>query len=56
MLKWLYLIQTICQQRQGEVTMILTLKRIKSVAYSSQASHTGQLDFSDWLADTSTMG
>ena len=25
--------------------------KIKSVAYSSQGSHTGQLDFCNWLAD-----
>ena len=28
----------------------------KSLAYSSQGSHTGQLDFCNWLADSSTMG
>ena len=33
----------------------ITLK-IKSVAYSSQGSHTGQLDFFNWLADGSTTG
>ena len=32
------------------------LKKIKSVAYSSQGSHTGQLDFCNWLADGSTTG
>jgi len=26
------------------------------VAYSSQGSHTGQLDFCNWLADGSTTG
>ena len=30
--------------------------KIKSVAYSSQGSHTGQLDFCNWLADDSTTG
>ena len=30
--------------------------KIKSVAYSSQGSHTGQLDFSNWLTDGSTTG
>ena len=30
--------------------------KIKSVAYSSQGSHTGQLDFRNWLADGSTTG
>ena len=34
---------------------ILDLKN-KSMAYSSQGSHTGQLDFCNWLADGSTMG
>ena len=29
---------------------------IKYVAYSSQGSHTGQLDFWNWLADGSTTG
>ena len=33
--------------------MIIKLK-IKSVAYSSQGSHIGQLDFCNWLADDST--
>ena len=27
---------------------------IKSVAYSSQGSHTGQLEFGNWLADENT--
>ena len=31
-----------------------TLIKIKSVAYSSQGNHTGQLDFCNWLADGST--
>ena len=30
--------------------------KIKSVAYSSQGSHTDQLDFCNWLADGSTTG
>ena len=30
--------------------------KIKSVAYSSQGSHTGLLDFCNWLADGSTTG
>ena len=34
----------------------LEIKKIKSVAYSSQGSHTGQLDFCNWLADSSTTG
>ena len=34
----------------------LNLKKIKSVAYSSQGSHTGQLDFCNWLADSITTG
>ena len=32
------------------------LKKNKSVAYSSQESKTGQLDFCNWLADGSTTG
>ena len=28
---------------------------IKSMAYSSQGSHTGQLDFCNWLVDDSTI-
>ena len=32
------------------------IKKIKSVAYSSQRSHTGQLDFCNWLADGCRMG
>ena len=34
----------------------LNLKKIKSVAYSSQGSHIGQLDFCNWLADSSMTG
>ena len=30
--------------------------KIKSVAYRSQGSQTGQLDFYNWLADGNTMG
>ena len=30
--------------------------KYKKVAYSSQGSHTGQLDFCNWLADDSTTG
>ena len=32
------------------------IKKVKFVAYSSQGSHTGQLDFCNWLADGSTTG
>ena len=33
----------------GEVFVVRTaLKQIKSLAYSSQGSHTGQLDFCNW--------
>ena len=32
------------------------LKKIKSVAYSSQGSHTSQLDFCNWLAGGSMAG
>ena len=39
-----------------EYNATLLKLKIKSVAYSSQGSHTGQLDFSKWLADSSTMG
>ena len=35
-------------------SMAMLIKLIKSVAYSSQGSHTGQLDFCNWLADRST--
>ena len=37
-------------------TLIGYLKKIKCVAYSSQGSLTGQLDFCNWLADDSTIG
>ena len=30
--------------------------KIKSAAYSSQGSHTDQLDFCNWLADGNTTG
>ena len=36
--------------------IIDNFKLIKSVSYSSQGSHTGQLDFCNWLADSSTTG
>ena len=40
-----------------KIMILLLLKiKIKSLAYSSQGSHTGQLDFSNWLADGSTTG
>ena len=32
------------------------LHKIKYVAYSSQGSHTGQLEFCNWLTDDSTTG
>ena len=35
---------------------IFIINKYISVAYSSQGSHTGQLDFCNWLADGSTMG
>ena len=35
---------------------IIWLKKIKSVAYSSQGSQTGQLNFCNWLADDITTG
>ena len=40
------------------IIIITTVKiiKIKSVAYSSQGSQTGQLDFCNWLADSSTTG
>ena len=42
-------------QNEVAVTDIIKIK-IKSVAYSSQGSHTGQLDFCNWLADGSATG
>ena len=36
--------------------MIKLKIKIKSVAYSSQGSHNGQLDFCNWLVDGSTTG
>ena len=36
--------------------IIIIILKIKSVVYSSQGSHTGQLDFCNWLADNSTTG
>ena len=38
------------------IIIIIVKLKIKSVAYSSQWSHTGQLDFCNWLADGSTTG
>ena len=38
-----------------ELIFCIKLKiKMKYVAYSSQGSHTGQLDFCNWLADDST--
>ena len=34
----------------------LYILKIKSAAYSSLESHTGQLDFFNWTADGSKMG
>ena len=34
----------------------IIIKKIKFVAYSFQGSHTGQLDFLNWLADGNTTG
>jgi hypothetical protein len=34
----------------------IKFKKIKYVVYSFQGSHTGQLDFFNWLADGSTTG
>jgi len=34
----------------------LKIKKIKSLAFSSQGSHTGQLDFCNWLTDGSKTG
>ena len=39
-----------------KITGIKLKKKIKSVAYSSQRSQNGQLDFCNWLADGSTTG
>ena len=36
--------------------LLLLLLLIKSVAYCFQGSHTGQLDFCNWLADGSATG
>ena len=38
------------------IIILIKIKNNKSVAYSSQGSHTGQLDFCNWLADGSTTG
>ena len=37
------------------MNMLIKIK-IKSVAYSSQGSQEGKLDFCNWLADDSTKG
>ena len=44
------------RERERERVGIKLKLKIKSVAYSSQGSHTGQLDFCNWLADGSTTG
>ena len=36
--------------------LYIQLNYIKSVAYRSQGSHSGQLDFCNWLTDSSTIG
>ena len=38
--------------RTARNTLLNYIYKIKSVTYSSQGSHTGQLDFSNWLAMT----
>ena len=42
--------------RETKIQGLFMVKKIKSVAYSSQGSQTGQLDFCNWLADGSTTG
>ena len=44
------------KQKFRDIGNYNTSVKIKSVAYSSQESHTGQLDFCNWLADGSTTG
>ena len=53
----------ICQQdfpklftNGRQLDNITQIKLIKSVAFSSQGSHTGQLDFCNQLVDSSTTG
>ena len=38
------------------IIIIIITKKIKSMAYSSQGNHIGQLDFCNWMADGSTTG
>jgi hypothetical protein len=38
------------------ITAIVGFKNIKYVAFSSQGSNTGQLDFGNWLGQGSTTG
>ena len=47
---------TYCQIIQLDAHVQIEFKKIKSEAYSSQGSHTGYLDFCNWLADGSTTG
>ena len=38
------------------IIKVVEFKKIKSVTYSYQGSHAGQLDFRNWLANGSTTG
>ena len=42
--------------KRSIATIFTLIKKTKSVAYSSQGSHTSQLDFCNCLADGSTTG
>jgi hypothetical protein len=44
------------KEKDGFGHNIKYILKIKSLAYSSQGSHTDQLDFCNWQADGSTMG
>ena len=55
--QWLRLRATVAAFIIIIIIIIIIIKNlIKSVAYSSQGCHTGQLDFCNWLADGSTTG
>ena len=50
------IVTTISHMEVSYNLVFMSLKKIKSVAYSFQGTHTGQLDLCNRLADGSTMG
>ena len=55
-LQWNYVLEVSMNSLLFKTLPLINFKKIKSMAYSPQGSHTGQLDFCSRLADDSTAG